>query len=216
VTTTPPPSDRTRVRREADRGHYDRATVDAILDGALLCHLAFVHDGWPYAVPTLHARVGDVVYVHGSTGSRMLRTLTAGAPACLTVTILDGMVLARSAFNSSVNYRSAMLFGTLTAVPDEDRPAALEALTEKLVPGRWAETRPPDRRELAKTTILRMPITEASAKVRTGPPSDGDGPDAALPHWAGVVPLRTSWGEPVPDTVGVPLPPSVRRLTDGG
>jgi uncharacterized protein len=206
------PTERTRVRREADRGRYDRATVDAILDAAPLCHLAFVHDGWPYAVPTLHARVGDTVYVHGSTGSRMLRTLTDGAPACLTVTILDGMVLARSAFNHSTNYRSAMLLGTFTVVPVEDRPAALEALTDKLLPGRWAETRPPDRKELAKTTILALPITEASAKVRTGPPSDGDGPDAALPHWAGVLPLRTTWGDPVPDTPGVPLPPSVRRL----
>lgn len=212
-----PASERTRVRREPDRGRYERADVDAVLDAALMCHLAFVHDGQPYAVPTLHARIGDLVYVHGSSASRALRALGGRLPACLTVTILDGMVLARSAFNHSANYRSAMLLGVLTEVPDADKAAVLEAFSEKVLPGRWAETRPPSRKELAATAVLALPIDEASAKVRSGPPSDGDSPDAALPCWAGELPLRTGWGDPVPDPAlraGIPLPPSLRRLTD--
>ena len=211
-----PPSGRTRVRREPHRGRYDRATVDAVLDAALVCHLAFVDDGQPFAVPTLHARAGDVVYVHGSAASRALRTLAAGAPACLTVTLIDGLVLARSVFEHSVDYRSVLLLGRLRAVEEaEEKLAALEAFTEKLVPGRWAEARQPDGKELAATSILALPIEEASAKVRSGPPEDGDGRDAGLPVWAGNLPLVTSWGEPVPDPslrAGIPLPESVRRL----
>jgi uncharacterized protein len=216
-----PPSPRTSVRRESHRGAYDRATIDAILDATPMCHLAFVHDGQPFAVPTLHARVGDTVYVHGSAASRALRTLgggngDGGLPGCVTVSLLDGLVLARSVFEHSVNYRSVMLLGTLVAIPSEsDKRAALEAFTEALLPGRWAEARQPTRQELAATTVLALPIKEASAKVRAGGPSDGDGPDADLPVWAGVVPLRRSWGEPEPDPLIPPdvlVPPSVRRL----
>jgi nitroimidazol reductase NimA-like FMN-containing flavoprotein (pyridoxamine 5'-phosphate oxidase superfamily) len=214
--TSRPPSGRTRVRREPHRGRYDRQTIDAVLDAALVCHLAFVDDGQPFAVPTLHARVGDVVYVHGSSGSRALRALGAGAPACLTVTMIDGLVLARSVFEHSVDYRSVLLLGRLRAVEEADEKlAALEAFTEKLVPGRWAEARPPDGKELAATSVLVMPIDEASAKVRSGPPEDGDGPDGDLPVWAGNVPLVTGWGEPVADPLlrpGVPVPASVRNL----
>lgn len=214
--TRRPPSERTRVRREPHRGRYDRATIDAVLDAALVCHLAFVDDGQPFAVPTLHARCGDVVYVHGSSGSRALRALAAGAAVCLTVTLIDGLVLARSVFEHSVDYRSVLLLGRLRPVDrPEEKLAALEAFTEKLVPGRWAEARPPDRKELAATSVLAMPIDEASAKVRSGPPGDGDGPDAELPVWAGNLPLVTSWGEPVPDPAlrpGIPLPASVQGL----
>ena len=217
--TSRPPSGRTRVRREPHRGRYDRTTIDAVLDAGLVCHLAFVDDGQPYAVPTLHARVGDLVYVHGSSGSRALRGLAAGAPACLTVTLIDGLVLARSVFEHSVDYRSVLLLGRLRAVDEPDEKlAALEAFTEKLVPGRWAEARTPNAKELAATSVLAMPIEEASAKVRSGPPSDGDGPDADLPVWAGNLPLVTGWGEPEPDPLlrpGLPVPPSVRALLDG-
>jgi nitroimidazol reductase NimA-like FMN-containing flavoprotein (pyridoxamine 5'-phosphate oxidase superfamily) len=206
------------VRREPQRARYDRETVDAVLDAGLVCHLAFVHEAQPFAIPTLHARVGDVVYVHGSTASRALRELAAGAPACLTVTLIDGLVLARSVFEHSVNYRSVLLLGRLRAVVErEEKLAALEAFTEKLLPGRWTEARSPNGKELAATSILAMPIEEASVKVRTGPPEDGDGPDADLPVWAGTLPLVTGWGEPVPDPVlppGIPVPASVRTLRE--
>jgi uncharacterized protein len=214
--TPPSPSGRTRVRREPHRGRYDRAAIDAVLDAGLVCHLAFVDDGQPFAVPTLHARVGDVVYVHGSAASRALRTLAAGAPACLTVTLIDGLVLARSVFEHSIDYRSVLLLGRMRAVEEtEEKRAALEAFTEKLLPGRWAEARPPNGKELAATSILAMPIEEASAKVRSGPPEDGDGPDAELPVWAGNLPMVTGWGEPVPDPMlrpGIPVPASIRGL----
>ena len=213
------PTPRTRVRREPQRAAYDRATVDAVLDATPLCHLAFVHDGQPYAVPTLHARRGDVVYVHGSAASRALRTVGGALPACLTVTLLDGLVLARSVFEHSVNYRSVLLLGTLTRVDDEaEKVAALEAFSEALIPGRWAEARPPSGKELAATAVLAMPVDEASAKVRTGGPGDGDGPDADLPVWAGTVPLERRWGDPVPDPAArrpLPVPPSVERLVAG-
>jgi len=193
------PSTRTRVRRVPKRGAYDRATVDAILDEALVCHLAFAHDGHPFCIPTLHARVGDVVYVHGSAASRMIRTLEGGAPACLTATLVDGLVLARSAFHHSMNYRSAVVLGTLRPVDDPaERTAALEAFTERLVPGRWAEVRPPSAKELKATHVLALPIEEASAKVRAGGPVDDD-EDLALPVWAGVVPLELTAGPLEPD-----------------
>lgn len=211
-----PPSPRTRVRREPHRGVYDRAAIDAVLDASLICHLAFVDGEQPFAVPTLHARVGDVVYVHGSAASRALRTLGAGAPACLTVTVVDGLVLARSAFEHSVNYRSVLLLGSLRAIDDPaEKATALEAFTERLLPGRWAEVRRPSPKELAATSILAMPVDEASAKIRSGPPEDGDGPDGALPVWAGTVPMVTTWGEPVPDPSlrpGIPLASSVQAL----
>jgi nitroimidazol reductase NimA-like FMN-containing flavoprotein (pyridoxamine 5'-phosphate oxidase superfamily) len=216
--TSRPPAGRTRVRREPHRGRYDRETIDAVLDAGLVCHLAFVDDGQPFAVPTLHARVGDVVYVHGSAAGRALRALAAGAPACLTVTVIDGLVLARSVFEHSVDYRSVVLLGRLRAVEEPaEKLAALEAFTEKLVPGRWAEARPPTRKELAATSVLAMPVEEASAKIRSGPPADGDGPDAELPVWAGNLPLRTGWGAPVPDPLlrpGIGVPGSVRALLE--
>jgi uncharacterized protein len=211
-----PPSPRTRVRREPHRGVYDRTAIDAVLDASLICHLAFVDADQPFAVPTLHARVGDVVYVHGSAAGRALRTLGAGAPACLTVTVVDGLVLARSAFEHSVNYRSVLLLGSLRAIDDPvEKSAALEAFTERLLPGRWAEVRRPTPKELAATSILAMPVDEASAKIRSGPPEDGDGPDGGLSIWAGTVPLETTWGEPVPDPSlgpGISLAPSVQAL----
>lgn len=197
--TTLTPTPRTKHRRVPQRGVHDRATVDAILDEALICHLAFVHDGMPFAIPTLHARIGDAVYVHGSAASRMLRTLRHGVSASLTVTLVDGLVLARSAFHHSMNYRSAMLLGTLERVTDDaEATTALEAFTERLVPGRWDEVRPPSRQELKGTHVLRLPIAEGSAKVRTGGPVD-DEPDYAMDVWAGVIPLTTTAGPLEPD-----------------
>ena len=190
---------RTRVRRLPKRGAYDRATIDAILDEGIVCHLGFVHEREPVVIPTLYARAGDVVYVHGSAASRMLRTLADGAQACLTVSLVDGLVLARSAFHHSINYRSVVLFGTATPVGDPDEKLrALEAFTEHMIPGRWEDVRWPTAKELRATSVLRMPIEEASAKVRTGPPVD-DEPDYARETWAGVLPLRATPGKPQPD-----------------
>jgi nitroimidazol reductase NimA-like FMN-containing flavoprotein (pyridoxamine 5'-phosphate oxidase superfamily) len=193
------PSDRSRVRRVPARAHYDRATIDAILDEALVAHLGFAVDGQPYVIPTLHARVGDLVYVHGSAASRAIMTAGRGLPVCLTATLLDGLVLARSAFHHSMNYRSVVVLGQARYVegPDE-RLAALEAFTERLVPGRWGEVRPPTRQELKGTRVLALPLDEASAKVRSGGPVDDD-EDYALDVWAGVVPLALAAGEPEPD-----------------
>src|ERR671915_727623 len=195
----PAPTDRTRVRRVPQRGDYDRDTIDAILDETLVSHVGFVHDGEPVVIPTLHARLGDRLYLHGSAASRLLRTLERGVPVCATSTKIDGLVLARSAFHHSVNYRSAVVFGTATLVePEQERLQALELFTEKLVPGRWSEVRAPTRQELKGTKVLRLPLDEASAKVRTGPPIDDD-EDYDLPVWAGVLPLSTQVAEPQPD-----------------
>lgn len=193
------PSDRTRVRRLPDRGRYDRATIDAILDEALFCHVGFLDGGQPFVVPTIHARAGDLVYVHGSTGSRMLRALSDGAPACLTATILDGLVFARSAFDHSMNYRSAMVLGTAREVVDRpEKLAAMRAIVEHVAPGRWEEIRAPNPREFAATTILSIPLDETSAKVRSGPPHD-DEEDLALPVWAGELPVMLAALDPRPD-----------------
>jgi nitroimidazol reductase NimA-like FMN-containing flavoprotein (pyridoxamine 5'-phosphate oxidase superfamily) len=182
------PPDRIRVRRQPIRGRYDRATIDAILDEALICHLGFEVEGQPYVIPTLHARVDDRLYLHGSSASRMLRHAASGAPVCATVTLFDGLVLARSVFNHSVNYRSVVVFGTATAVDDDEKPVALHALAEQLAPGRWEEARQPNAKELKATSILSLPLHEASAKVRSGP-EDDDEEDLDLPVWAGVVPV---------------------------
>jgi uncharacterized protein len=210
----PAPSTRARVRRLPKRGVYDRAQVEAVLDAGLVAHLGFEHDRQPYVIPTLHARVGDRVYVHGSAASRTLRELAAGIPACLTVTLVDGIVLARSVFEHSMNYRSVVVFGTAVAVTErEEKLAALEAFTEKLVPGRWAEARGPNRTELKATSVLRLPLDEASAKIRTGGPDDGDTPDAELEVWAGHLPLVVRALDPVPDPAlrpGIPLPDALR------
>jgi uncharacterized protein len=216
---TSAPSERSRVRRAPARADYDRATIDAILDEALVAHLGFVAEGQPYVIPTLHARVGDEVLVHGSAASRMVTMLGAGLPACLTVTLVDGLVLARSAFHHSMNYRSVVVLGTARFVEGpEERERALEAFTEKLLPGRWDEVRPPTRQELKGTRVLALPLDEASAKVRTGAPVDDD-EDYASDAWAGVVPLTLTPGAPVPDPLlreGIAEAPSVTRWAAGG
>jgi nitroimidazol reductase NimA-like FMN-containing flavoprotein (pyridoxamine 5'-phosphate oxidase superfamily) len=207
------PTPRTRVRRLPKRGVYDRDTIDAILDEGLVCHVGFAHNGSPVVIPTLYARVGDVVYFHGSAASRMLRTLTEGIEACLTVTLVDGLVLARSAFHHSANYRSAVVFGRVTVIEEPaEKLAALEAFSERIAPGRWAEVRAPTPKELNATTVLSLPLDEASAKVRTGPPVD-DEEDYELDVWAGVIPLRLVAGEPEPDPrlrAGIAVPEYAR------
>ncbi len=219
ATTAPPPSERVRLRRVRERGAYDRAVIDAILDAAPIAHLGIVDEqGQPFVIPTLHARDGDVVYCHGSAASRTVRTLAAGMPACLTVTLLDGLVLARSAFHHSANYRSAVLLGRASMVADDElKLSALRAIAEHLVPGRWEDVRAPTANELKATTVLAMPIEEASAKVRTGPPAD-DAEDYALPVWAGVIPLALRAGEVEPDprlVPGVAQPDYVRAAGFG-
>jgi nitroimidazol reductase NimA-like FMN-containing flavoprotein (pyridoxamine 5'-phosphate oxidase superfamily) len=190
---------RVRVKRVPKRGVYDRAQIDAILDEALVCHLGFVFDGQPYVIPMLHARVGDVVYIHGSTASRLVRTLAGGAPCSLTVTLLDGIVLARSAFHHSANYRSVTVLGQARLVAsDDERLRALEAFSDHLVPGRWAVVRPPNRKELKATQVLALALDEASAKVRTGPPVDDD-EDMDRDVWAGVLPLALQVLDPLAD-----------------
>jgi uncharacterized protein len=203
-----PVTDRTRVRRLPARGVFDRAAIYAILDEAFVCHVAFAVDGQPYAIPTGYARLGDALYVHGSAASRMVRQLSSGVDVCVTVTIVDGLVLARSAFHHSMNYRSAVVLGRARLVTERDeKEAALRRFTDHVVPGRWAELRPITDQELKGTAVLALPIEEASAKVRTGPPLD-DADDLQWPVWAGVVPLSTTAGEPVPDAHVTPgLPP---------
>ena len=193
------PSQRVRVRRAPSRADYERATIDAILDEGLVAHLGFAVEGQPYVIPTLHARDGDTVYVHGSTASRALRTLSAGAPACLTVTLLDGVVLARSAFHHSMNYRSVVLLGPARPVTEPDELlAALRAFSEHVAPGRWDEVRAPTHQELKGTRALALSLDEASAKVRTGPPVD-DEEDYGLDVWAGVIPMKLAAAAPVAD-----------------
>jgi uncharacterized protein len=182
-------TDRTRVRREPERGRYERETIDAILDEALYCHLGFVVDGQPYVIPTLHARVDDLLYVHGSSASRMLRHAASGAPMCVTVTLLDGLVLAKSVFNHSIDYRSVVVLGEARPVEADEKLEALRAFTEHVAPGRWEEARQPTPLELKATSILALPLTESSAKVRTGPPED-EPEDVALRVWSGVVPIH--------------------------
>ena len=213
-------SPRTRVRRLPERGRYDRDAIETVLDAGLVAHLGFVSDGQPFVIPTLHARVGDEVYVHGSSASRTLRELADGIAACLTVTLLDGIVLARSVFEHSMNYRSVVVLGTASPVVERDEKlAALEAFAEKLLPGRWAESRPPTPTELKATSILRMPLDEASAKIREGGPEDGDTPDAELDVWAGHVPFVVRALDPVPDPSlrpGIPVPPALRSYRRPG
>jgi len=193
------PTARTRVVREPHRGVYDRDAANRILDEAFLCHVGFVVEGQPYVIPTSYGRDGDVLYVHGSAASRMLRNLQQGIPVCITVTLLDGLVLARSVFNHSMNYRSVVILGTATLVNDlPEKIAALRALSEHILPHRWDDARQPNEKELKATSVLRIPIDEFSAKVRTGPPVD-DEEDFAFPTWAGVLPLEMKSGEPIGD-----------------
>lgn len=196
-----PPSDRTALHRLPERGHHDRATIDAILDEALICHLGLVDpEGRPFVIPTIHARAGDHLYVHGSPASRALRAGAKGIPACVTVTLLDGLVLARSAFHHSMNYRSVVVFGRAATVTDTDeRDRALRAVVDHMVAGRSDACRTPTPEELRATRVLRVPLAEASAKIRTGPPKE-DAADLDPPvWWGGVVPVTTVLGEPQPD-----------------
>ena len=200
---------KTKIKRLPDRAEYDRETIHGILDEALICHVGFVVDDQPYVIPTIHARVGDTLYLHGSAASRMLRTLGKRANACVTVTLLDGLVLARSAFHHSMNYRSVVILGPLEEVIDPDeRNKVLDAIVEHIIPGRLAEARRPTRKELKATTVVKIQISEVSAKIRTGPPGDDD-EDYDLPVWAGVIPLSLQPGKPIPDPLlkeGVDMP----------
>ena len=196
---TQPPSKRTRVRRKPTRGAYDRETIDAILDEGLICHVGFSLEGRPWVMPTIHARVGDHLYLHGATANHALTALAGGVEACVTVTLVDGLVLARSAFHHSMNYRSAMIFGHAVKVEDErEKHDAFIAMIEHLVPGRTADTRLPTASELRKTLVVRLGLDECSAKVRTGGPVD-DEEDMDNGHWAGVLPLSITPGGAVPD-----------------
>jgi uncharacterized protein len=193
------PTSRTRVIREADRGVYDRETVYRILDEGFLCHAGFVVDGQPFVIPTSYGRKDANLYIHGSAASRMLRQLKDGVPVCVTVTLLDGLVLARSIFNHSMNYRSVVILGKATLVDDpHEKLAALRTLSEHILPGRWDDSRQPNERELKATSVLRVPIEEFSAKVRQGPAID-DEDDYSFPTWAGVVPLQLVAGAPIDD-----------------
>ena len=193
------PTKRTQVMRLPKRGDYSEATIHSILDAGFLCHVGFVADGQPFVIPTSYGRSGDTLYIHGSAASRMLRTLASGVEVCVTVTLVDGLVLARSAFHHSMNYRSVVLFGTATLVESpEEKTAALRAISEQIVPGRWDDVRWPTEQELKATKVLALPISEASAKVRTGPPLD-DEEDYAMKVWAGILPFRVQPQAPLPD-----------------
>ena len=210
------PTPRTRVVREPHRGIYDRATAYQILDEGLICHVGFIIDGQPFVIPTGYGRKEDHLYIHGSAASRMLRNLEQGIPVCVTVTLLDGLVLARSIFNHSMNYRSVVVLGTAVAVNDpQEKLDALRALSEHILPGRWADVRQPNERELKATLVMRLPIEEFSAKVRAGPPID-DEEDYAFPTWAGVIPMTLVPVEPVADprlSVQMPVPQYVRNYS---
>src|SRR5262245_23091279 len=209
-------SSRVRVRRGPKKGRYDRASIDAVLDRGLVAHVAFADGDGAVCIPMLYARVGDTVYIHGSTASRAMRLLAAGAPACVTVTLVHALVLARSAFEHSANYDSVLVFGVFSLVEDEaERLSAFEAFTEKLLPGRWDEARQPNAKELKATSILALEIDEASAKMRSGGPDDDASKDAELDVWAGVVPIVSAYGTPAPSVglrEGIPVPESVKRL----
>lgn len=193
------PTERTQVRREAHRGVYDREAIYRTLDEAFLCHVGFVVEGQPYVIPTSFGRAGNILYIHGSVASRMLRSLSDGVPVCVTVTLVDGLVLARSIFNHSMNYRSVVILGKATAVEDPaEKLKALWSLSEHILPGRWDDARQPNEREMKATSVLALPLEEVSAKVRTGPPED-DEEDYRLPIWAGVIPLGMTADAPVAD-----------------
>ncbi|HZW78826.1 MAG TPA: pyridoxamine 5'-phosphate oxidase family protein [Candidatus Deferrimicrobiaceae bacterium] len=193
------PTPRTRLVREADRAVYDREAAYHILDEGFLCHVGFVADGQPFVIPTSYGRKDDSLYIHGSAASRMLRQMKECVPVCVTVTLLDGLVLARSIFNHSMNYRSVVVLGKATLVDDPaEKIEALRLLSEHIIPGRWSDSRQPNERELKATSVLRLPIEEFSAKVRSGPVVD-DEADYSFPTWAGIVPLTTVAGTPIDD-----------------
>ncbi len=213
-----PPTDRSRIKRQNERAVYDRKTVHAILDAGLLCHVGYVIDGQPFVTPTCYWRQGERVYWHGSSASRMLRHQEQGVPVCFTVSLLDGLVLARSGYHSSINYRSVMAFGVAEKVTGEaEILAALEAFQERLTPGRWAELRPVNDQELKATTMMSLELEEVAAKVRPGPPSDEEA-DYGLPVWAGVVPIRYEIGAPEDDprlNAGIAQPDYLKQVRVG-
>jgi hypothetical protein len=202
-------TERNQVRRLPKRGAYDKAAIYQIVDEALICHVGFVEEGHPFVLPTIHARLDDTLILHGAKASRMLKHIEAGHPVCVTVTLVDGLVLARSVFHHSINYRSAVLFGTGSVIEDEaEKRRALEAVTEHIMPGRWADARQPNPQELKATTVVKIPIESASAKIRVGPPGDEE-EDYALPIWAGVLPIVQQTLPPIADPSladGIPLP----------
>lgn len=198
------PSERSQIKRLPKRGAYDRETIYPILDEAFLCHVGFVVEGQPYVIPTGYARLGDTLYIHGSAASRMLRTLAEGLRVCVTVTLIDGLVLARSAFHHSMNYRSVVILGAARLVENpEEKMKALHAFTDHVVHGRWNDVRKPTDQEMKATTVLSLPLEEVSAKIRTGPPIDDDA-DYRLPVWAGLIPLRLTPAEPIADARSLP------------
>ena len=213
-----PPTDRTRVKRSFERGRYDRGTVHAILDAGLMCHVGYVIDGQPYVTPTAYWREGDHVYWHGSSASKMLRHLKEGPRVCFTVALMDGLVLARSGFHTSVNYRSVMAFGQAEVVSDPaEKLAKLEAMMERIVPGRWPDLKPPTAQELKATTLVGLKLEEVAAKLRSGPPID-EPEDYALDVWAGVVPTTTAIGAPEDDPrlkPGIDVPENLSRIRIG-
>ena len=214
--STSAPTTRTRVVREPQRGVYDRAVIHQILDSAFICHVGFVVDSQPFVIPTGYGRVGEHLYIHGSAASRMLKQLSAAVPVCLTVTLLDGLVLARSVFNHSMNYRSVVVLGSAELVTDPgEKVSALHAISEHIIPGRWDQARQPNERELKATSVLKLALSECSAKVRTGPPID-DEEDLGLGVWAGVIPLELVSRSPVPDPRlprEIPVPDNVAHYT---
>jgi uncharacterized protein len=214
VTESFTPTERTRVVREPQRGVYDRETIYEILDEGMVCHVGFTTDAQPFVIPTLYARVGDAIYFHGSAASRMLRGAAGGVPVCVTVTLTDGLVLARSIFNHSMNYRSVVALGKATLVEAAgEKVDALHAFTEKILPGRWKDARQPNEKELKATSILKLPLSEVSAKIRSGPVQD-DEEDYALPVWAGIVPLQVQAGAPIRDERCDPAIPTPAYAAD--
>ena len=208
------PSSRNKVKRVPKRGHYDQKTVYEVLDAGFVCHVGFVVNGQPFVIPTAYGREDDTIYIHGATKSRMMMAAGEGVPICITVTHLDGIVLARSAFHHSMNYRSVVVFGEAHEVEPDQKNHALYVISEQILKDRWEESRQPSEKELKATTVLAVKINEASAKIRTGPPSD-DKADYELPIWAGVIPMETVYREPLTDpdlTVGIPIAPSVLQL----
>ncbi len=216
MSRTTGPTERTRLRRLADRGHYDKDTIYPILDEALICHVAFVQDDHPVSIPVVHGRINDDLYLHGAVASRLMRTLEGGVPISISVALVDGLVLGRSIMSHSMNYRSVVLFGTAESVTNEDeKRAALEAVTAQYLPDRWSNIRPPNTAEWAMTRLLRVAINEASAKVRMGPPVEETEEDYQIEAWAGVIPMRIVAGDPIPgprQDPDVEVSPDVQKI----